>query len=125
DRAAERPLATFRLPIRNVTAGVRESDFYVPGAILRIRLDPNNPVALGMPTEAAAFFIDSPAFAIGARSNQSSDASGIARSATLPGIHIVAEYPSTDLLMSGWILGERLIAGHAAAIAAKIGRAHV
>ena len=69
DRAAELPLTTFGLPIRNVTANLTESSFYVPGTILRIKVDSSNPLAYGMPADAAAFFINSPAFAIGRRPN--------------------------------------------------------
>src|SRR5205823_6378655 len=53
DRAADLPLTTFGLPVRNVTANVSESTLYVPGTILRIRVDATNPVAYGMPAEAA------------------------------------------------------------------------
>ncbi|HEV2983823.1 MAG TPA: M14 metallopeptidase family protein, partial [Vicinamibacterales bacterium] len=35
DRAAELPLTTFGLPIRSVTAGARDTDFYIPGSLLR------------------------------------------------------------------------------------------
>src|SRR5262249_54478319 len=61
DRAAELPLTTFGLPIRNVTTGLRDSDFYIPGTILKLKVDPSNPIGYGMPVDAAAFFIQSPA----------------------------------------------------------------
>jgi hypothetical protein len=104
DRAAELPLTTFGLPIRNVTAGVQEADFYVPGSILKVKVDPSNPVAYGMPPEAAAFFINSPAFAVGRPDD----------------IRTVAEYPGRDVLLSGWMLGERVIAGRAAVVDATV-----
>src|SRR5206468_12971350 len=40
DRAAELPLTTFGLPVRNVAANLPESTFYVPGTVLRIKVDP-------------------------------------------------------------------------------------
>ena len=113
DRASELPLTAFGGPlsdVRNVAAGGRDSDFFVPGSIVRLRVDPSNPIAYGMPQDAAAFFINSPAFAV----DRPSD-----------GIRIVAEYPERNLLMSGWMLGERTIAGRAAVIDVSVDRGHV
>ena len=109
DRAADLPLHLFDLPIRNVTADVPENEFYVPGSILRITVDPSNPIASGMPREAAAFFINSPAFDVQRRD----------------GVEIVAEYPRSNVLLSGWLLGERVLAGRAAVVRARVGTGHV
>jgi hypothetical protein len=124
DRASELPLTTFGLPIRNVTAGVRDTDFYVPGSLLKISVDPSHPVAYGMPSDAAAFFINSPAFAVGRRASRFDDEPGAEPTAP-EGIHIVAKYPAANLLMSGWMLGERVIAGRAAALEANVDKGHL
>jgi len=124
DRAAELPLTTFGLPIRNVAAGVREGDFYIPGSILKIRVDTTNPVAYGMPADAAAFFINSPAFSVGRRPNRFEEEPGAAQPPP-PNIHIVAQYPPKDVLMSGWILGERVISGAAAVVEASVDKGRV
>jgi hypothetical protein len=119
DRAAELPLTAFTLPIRNVTANQRDAEFYIPGSILRITVDPTHPVAYGMPPEAAAFFIHSPAFAVGGASSQTPNA-------TLPDtVRIVARYPDSNLLMSGWMLGEPVIARRAAVVEAVLGKGRV
>jgi Zinc carboxypeptidase len=110
DGAAELPLTGFGLPIRNVAARQREADFFIPGTILRIDLDPAHPVAYGMPAQAAAFFSSSPAFAV--------EAAGL-------NARVVAHYPAQNLLMSGWLLGERVIAGAAAVMDIPLGRGHV
>jgi hypothetical protein len=124
DRAAELPLATFGLAIRNVTASARDTDFYIPGSILRIVVDPTHPVAYGMPADAAAFFVNSPAFAVGRRSGEFQDVP--AADPPLPAnLHIVARYPESNLLMSGWMLGERVIAGRAAVIEAAVEKGHL
>jgi hypothetical protein len=125
DRAAELPLTTFGLPIHNVTAGLRDTDFYVPGSILRIAVDPSNPIAYGMPTEAAAFFINSPAFAVGRRATRFDlDAPG-AEPPPPDSVKVVARYPTSNLLMSGWMLGERLLAGRAAIAEARVDKGRV
>ena len=109
DRATSLPLSAFDLPIRNVTARLRNSEFYVPGTIVRLKVDPSNPLAYGMPAEAAAFLMHSPAFAIDP--GASAD--------------VAAAYPTHDLLMSGWLLGEPMIAGRAAVVDAVLGRGQV
>jgi len=62
-----------------------------------------------MPPDAAAFFINSPAFAAAGSQN----------------VRIVAEYPARDLLLSGWLLGEPVIAGRAAVVEAAVGKGRV
>ena len=110
DRAAELPVTAFGLAVKNVAAGGRESDFYAPGSIIRVRVDPSHPVAYGMQPEAAAFFVNSPAFDVGPASDR---------------IRIVADYPNRELLMSGWMLGERTLAGRAAVVEATVDRGRV
>jgi len=118
DRAAELPLTAFTLPIRNVTANQRDTEFYIPGSILRITVDPTHPVAYGMPAEAAAFFIHSPAFAVGGPGS-------LIPAPALPDVRIVARYPESNLLMSGWMLGEPVIARRAAVVEAAVGKGRV
>jgi glutamine amidotransferase-like uncharacterized protein len=89
---------------------VAASEFYIPGSILKIRVDPATPIGYGMPSEAAAFFINSPAFEV---LQQQAD------------VQVVASYPPTGLLLSGWLLGGRFIAGRAAVVDAKLGRGRV
>ena len=111
DRAAELPIAAFRLPIRDVAAaGGRAAEFYVPGSILRVRVNPSHPIAYGMPDEAAAFFIHSPAF----------DVSPDARAT-----RVVARYPDRDVLMSGWMLGEATITGRAAVVEVSVDKGRI
>lgn len=124
DSASELPLTTFGLPIRNVVANLRESDFYIPGTLLRLKVENTHPVAFGMPSETAAFFIHSPAFAVG-RPRSPFEEEGAERSTTPPGIKVVAEYPSKDLLMSGWLMGERFVANRAAVIEASVEKGKV
>src|SRR5581483_6676787 len=109
DRAADLPLHVFDLPVRNVTAAVGAAAFYIPGSILRIAVDASNPIAYGMPSEAAAFFINSPAFEVQPRAD----------------VEVVAHYPASNLLLSGWLLGERIIANRAAIVHARVGSGHV
>ena len=92
-----------------MSARLRNSDFYVPGTVVHLSVDPSAPLAWGMPSEAAAFLIHSPAFSL------DSPAAGT----------IVARYPTQGLLMSGWLLGEPVIAGRAAVVQATLGKGQV
>jgi hypothetical protein len=109
DRATELPLRAFRLPVRNVTAGVSDTDFFVPGSLVRLRVDPNQPLAYGLPEELSAFLANSPAFALDPSLRE----------------RVVARYPEQNLLMSGWLVGERVLAGRAAVLDLPLGRGRV
>ena len=92
DRACELPISHFYLPIKNVTAGVDRDTFFCPGALLRLLLNPEHPIAYGMPRTAAAFFYYSAAFD------------------TTPE-NTIAYFSHNNLLMGGWIHGSELISG--------------
>ncbi|HEX4345964.1 MAG TPA: M14 metallopeptidase family protein [Vicinamibacterales bacterium] len=109
DRAASLPLTAFDLPVRDVTARLRTTDFFVPGTVVRLDVDPSTPVAYGMPAHAAAFLIHSPAFQL----------------ESTAGVTPAARYPSKDVLMSGWLLGEPVLAGRAAVVRLPLGRGAV
>jgi len=90
-------LETFGIPARNILKGVKREEFVCTGSILRMEFDPSHPLAYGMPKEAAAVFLESCAFDI----LPSFEAKKEPKSA--------ARYAAENLLMSGWIYGERLI----------------
>src|SRR5947207_9935912 len=78
-----------KLSLRNVLAGVRSSDFYCPGSILRLNVDTSSPIARTMPKDTDAYFISSSAF-----------------DATDNKVHVIARYGKDDVLRSGWLRGE-------------------
>ena len=124
DSAAELPLKTFDLPVRDVTENLEEADLYIPGSILQLNVDPSHPVAYGMPARAAAFLARSPAFSVGLPAGRNEQSTSITPGS--PGsVTVAAEYPSSDLLMSGWLLGEHLIAGQWAVVHARVGEGQV
>jgi hypothetical protein len=98
------------VPARNVLKGASSRDFYCPGSILRTQLDASSPLAFGLEKDSIAWFENGPAFEI----TDPASAKAIAR------------YPESEsALLSGWILGEKLIRGKAAAVEAKIGKGRV
>src|SRR5215813_6833851 len=97
-------------PARNVLKGVPARDFYCPGSILRAQLDSSSPLAFGLEKESVAWFENSPAFEV------TDPASA----------RVIARYPeSENPLLSGWILGDKLIRGRAAMVEATIGKGRV
>jgi len=92
DDAADFAIDELGLPVRNVLRGVPSDKFYCPGAILKILVDTQNPLAYGMPPETSAYFRNGPAFEISAPFSENA-------------ARAVAKYPSADLLQSGWIGG--------------------
>jgi hypothetical protein len=124
DGASELPLTIMGLPIRNSVASLRNNEFYIPGTLLRVNVDNRNPVAWGMPDQVAAFFTHSPVFDVGRQRSRFGDA----READPPrpaGVNIVATYPAKDVLMSGWLMGERYLHNKAAVIEATVEKGRV
>ena len=91
--------------VKNVVDGISSREFYAPGSLLHVVLDTNHPLALGLPREIAIWSEHSPAW--------SAETGSIAR------------YPETQILASGWLLGEKFLAGRAALVDARLGQGHV
>jgi hypothetical protein len=98
------------VPARNVLKGVQAREFYCPGSILRAQLDSSTPLTFGVEKESVAWFENSPAFEITDQARA----------------RAIARYPeSENPLLSGWILGDKLIRGRAAMVEANIGKGRV
>ena len=82
-----------KLPLRNVLEGVRSSDFYCPGSVLRIDVDTANPVARTVSQDTNAYFINSSAFDV-------TDGGKV---------QVIARYAKQGVLRSGWLRGEEKI----------------
>jgi len=107
DKATEFAAKQFALPVKNTLEGVRPQDYYVPGSLLKVVLDTDNPIAYGMPRETAAFVQQNAAFEV----------TGNAKP--------VGTYPLTNPLMSGWILGEEKLFGKSAVVDVPVGRGRI
>ncbi|MBA2340927.1 MAG: hypothetical protein H0V88_11065 [Pyrinomonadaceae bacterium] len=113
NRASDFAIEALRLPVRDVTEGLKRTEFYVPGSILRIELDTTHPIAKGMPRESIAWAEDSPVFEV-------SDQSQASR------VHVIARYPTNaDPLLSGWLLGGERLKGKAALVEVTMGKGRV
>jgi Zinc carboxypeptidase len=114
NEASDFAIEQLGLPVRDVTEGLKRTEFYCPGSILRTILDTSQPVAKGMPKESIAWVEDSPVFEV---TNEK-----------IPNVsaRVVARYPDAGTpLLSGWLLGAERIRGKAALVDVSLGKGHV
>jgi hypothetical protein len=82
---------------------------YVPGSVVRARVDTTHAVAHGIPGYVDMFFDDSPVFRIAPNT---------------PNVTRIAWFDSKTPLRSGWAWGQDYLENGAVAVEAKIGRGH-
>ena len=95
-------------PVTDVLEGVAAKDFYVPGSILEVSIDTNDPIGFGSAAKLPVFFEMSPAF------QSSAEAA-----------HAVASYTSANPLLSGWLLGGKYLEGASALTVEKQGKGRI
>jgi Zinc carboxypeptidase len=121
NRASDFAIEQFKLPVRDVVDGLPRTDFYVPGSILRIELDTNDPIAKGMPKESIAWVENSPVFEVIQATLRLPNQPPI-----MSNIHVIAWYPrDKDPLLSGWLLGGERIKGKAALVEVTMGKGRI
>ena len=101
----------FNLPVTNVLAGLKQTEFNCPGALLRIELsDTAHPLLAGLPKEVSVMFERGPAFETKAGFKGK----------------VLASYPrDTNPLMSGYLLHPEKLQGKAALVDVQMGSGHV
>ncbi len=100
----------FKLPVRNVVAGLRPEEFFLRGSIVEVTTDPSHPVMAGMPDKAAVFVDGSPVF-------EPQDG--------FRGTVIARYQESGSPLLSGYLIGEKYLQGKAAALDVSLDAGHV
>ena len=98
---------TEKLP-NGVERALPREKYYVPGSILRARVDASNPLAYGIGDQVDMFFDNSPVFRL-------------LPAAAEKGIKPVAWFDSDKPLRSGWAWGESYLQGGVAVIDAPVG----
>ncbi len=110
--ASELAIDRLPVPVRNLKRGLRREQHFAPGSILRLQVDTAHPLASGMAASTHAFYSNGPFFAL----TEGFDGTRAS---------IVARYPATDVLTSGWLRGKDLMAGRAAAVAVEVNSGRV
>jgi hypothetical protein len=91
------------LPVRNLKRGLTRDQHYAPGTIVRVQADSSDPMTFGVAADTYGFYNNSPFFAL---------ADGFASLKTT----VLVRYPNRDIVASGWLKGEELMAGQAAVV---------
>jgi hypothetical protein len=111
-------LATYlRLPIASALVArtatgerpLKQEEYYVPGSVLRVRVDPSHPLAWGETGAVDVYFDNSPVFRLGP-------------DAASRGITPVAWFDSASPLRSGWAWGQHYLEGGVAIAEARVGK---
>jgi hypothetical protein len=91
------------IPVKNLKKGLSRDQHFAPGAILKLEVDTQHPLGYGVEAETHGFYINSPFFQLteGFNSQRTS---------------VVARYPNMNVIASGWLKGEELMAGRAAVV---------
>lgn len=116
DSATELPLqfmavrarGLLRAPTEPAGSEAAASAYYCPGSVLRIAVDNTSPIAFGMPTDAYAFVSGGQVFETSGGETKT-----------------IARYASSNVLASGWLSGEKTIAGRPVLLESHLGKGRV
>jgi len=109
EEATEFAAELLGLDVRDATAGLADTEFYIPGSILRAELSPGSDVTDGLDDEVAVWFWGS------SRAFDVDDAR----------VRVLARYGEGDPLLSGWALGGQHLSGAPAILEANVGAGSV
>ena len=108
NRSTDWAIDNLGLKVKNVTRGLTNKEFYSPGSILNCVLDTKHPLSYGMRPNIYIWSEGSPAWEVPEGAGK-----------------VVARYPESGILASGWLLGEQYLAGKAAIVDVPMGKGHV
>ncbi|HXT19967.1 MAG TPA: M14 family metallopeptidase, partial [Thermoanaerobaculia bacterium] len=113
DESADYFIELFGLPVVNVVSE-RNAKIEAPGSMLRLLVDPTQPLAYGMSSEEAGWFADSPAFETAVPDPRFDR-------------RVVVRYPDDerDILVSGFLRGGAALEKKAAVVDVRVGKGHV
>jgi hypothetical protein len=117
--AAQSAVQFFKLPLSNHLVkpdgtNVAGNEYYVPGSVLRVAVDPKNPLAHGYGNEADIFFDNSPVW----KMDPKAGAPGVV-------VHPIAWFASPEPLRSGWAYGQKFLDKGIQMAEARIGQGRV
>ncbi|BCS31563.1 peptidase [Luteitalea sp. TBR-22] len=90
-------------------APLPEEAYYVPGSILRVKVDATHPIAHGLSSEVDVYFDNSPVFTL-------------PPDASAAGLRPIAWFDSATPLRSGWAWGQDRLQGGVAVAEARVGK---
>ena len=112
DSASELAISLLGAPLRDTTRGLSANEYFCPGSVIRLELEAD-PLTFGLPRETAGFCTFNTAYEIAARASAEPGAATA---------RIIGRYPAGNVLLSGWLEGEKAIAGKGAMVEVKSGQ---
>lgn len=107
NRASGYAVEQLDVKVKNVLRSASSREVYCPGSLLQVNLDTSHPLSLGLPESLAIWNEASPVWEAPAEGK------------------VAARYPQSGLLASGWLLGEKVLAGRAALLDVPLGSGRV
>ncbi len=106
EEATDFVIELFELRVANAVDRLPAQEFFVPGSILSVELEPNHPLTRGKGDATPVWFGES------SRAFEVQD----------PQVRVVARFSQGNPLLSGWLLGPQHLAGKPAMVEVGIGR---
>lgn len=126
DEASDFAIEQLGLPVRDVISDLSSDKFFIPGSLIRLKVDTANALAYGMQPEAAAFFKRSRAFETIRLKRTGEGGTERIKAGPEQPVTTVARYANDRLLMSGWETGaQQYLAGKAAELEVRMGKGRV
>ncbi|MCK4764870.1 MAG: hypothetical protein KAW12_21910 [Candidatus Aminicenantes bacterium] len=110
--ASDLVIKDFKAPVSSALERVGRDKFFCPTSLLKVKVNNMTPIGYGMPPEAAVMFSRSPVFRTRVPRGEWNRT-------------VVASYPKKDILMSGWLLGEGMIARRPALVDIEHKKGHI
>jgi hypothetical protein len=110
DSASELAINMLGAPVKDVTRGLPPDEYFCPGSVIKLQLD-QDPLTYGVPRETAGFCAFNGAF-------------DVQPGGTAPGptARVIGRYAASGVLLSGWLEGERVVAGKGAMVEVRSGQ---
>ena len=103
----------FKLPMKDITEDIKDpKKFFCPGSTLRALVDITHPLGWGMPKETPVLFIDKPVIELAPNYENEKYVE-------------VVRFPDSNLLLSGWLIGEQYLARKPAVLDIRLGKGRI
>ena len=116
DKSTALVLEYFNVPVEDALQGLSREEFFCSGSILRLQMNPSHPLGYGMPEWFSGYFNRSRAFRL---------KEGEATTGVPVQVSVVARYAPELVLESGWLKGEKYLAGQPAILELHYGKGYI
>jgi hypothetical protein len=105
--ASDLAIERLGVPVKDLKQDLSRDEHFAPGTILNVEVDNTNPLGYGVASETWGFYNNSPFF-------------DVMDGFTSQKISVIARYPNNNVVASGWLKGEGLMAGRPAIVSVNM-----